>query len=1448
VKVSRTLIPWPEDAPRRASINSFGIGGSNAHAIIEQANPKGRANHVSSYINVQNELALEEDETPKPFTVVLSANDAVSLRSNIKALCTHLINPRVKVNLSDLAYTLSERRTLLFHRAFVTTRTTDLNEDDFVVAKKNPQATKIGFIFTGQGAQWPRMGKDLVEFFPWTRSILEELDQVLQAQPDPPEWSLVTELTEPRTATHMRQPEMSQPLVTALQLCIVEVLKSWNITPSCVVGHSSGECAAAYVAGWIDRAGALKAAFYRGRAALNCRNETEGDVGMLAIGLGAEAALPFLSKYDGSASIACFNSPNSLTISGKNSALEALADEIKAAGYFARPLQVDMAYHSKFMDVPGEEYHKLLDSDDKFVPLDGSSSGVNLFSSVTGLKKETPADSLYWKTNMVSPVRFDDALKEMITKDMPSLLIEIGPSGALGGPVSQVLKSLPNGGDISYCASWARGANAGKALFDVAGRLFVTGAPIDISVVNKYDDKVLTIIDLPNYSWNHTIKYWHESTASKDWRFRKYVAHDLLGSKILGTPWHSPIWRNRLNIANVPWILDHKMGGDAIMPAAGFLTLALEALYQKHCALNPNNAPASPNELCYRFRNVRFSRALVLEKDKDTLLVMTLVKVPGNKDWHEFRISTSEADIVAEHCFGLIRIQDPVDEVLQDIAPLKSPQGAGLWYKVERDIGMEFGPAFQKLISIEATSGVRACRTLVSLSPPDSPFSPQSYYPIHPAALDGCFQTPIPANMAGERINVRDAMIPAIVDDVIINKVPVGLKEGLSYATSVYSGRGRPDQDKSWVANTSVYDHETGALAMRITGLNYVKLDVPPRPDPHTFDLLSWQPDVTLLTQDQMMYLPLEKSSRRLDRVIDLIAYKNPALNVLEISLEKSDTSCLWFGEGNLSARGRYHKYDFASTDGKALVDVQTKYEAKDNTSFVFISTEKEGLGLSTNVRYDLVIIKTSKKTQSEWADLIQTLKPFFSEYTSTLLVQLEDEGLTAAGQNPAKYVETTGDIDQTSPSESTGRSSPISRGSEQDGSSSSIDSLTRDHEEAENFFKRGGLGPVGQRLAKAVDSSSVIEIPASDSDSPIAYLFTNINAGGISKHSQRNLTIAYLSENARVALGPSLQATLEASGWDITQQTYPFSKPQDGSVVLILDELSTPLLRWSSENQWDAVKTLITSGSPVLWITKGAQGVATNPDNALVHGLFRVARHEDSSLNITTLDVQSSTSRATEWAIGQVLRLLGQDRPAESQYMERDGILHIQRLIPDAEVNDFKRAEVEGYEPVVKSFRSNEAQVQLRAERLGTLQSLTWCETNAGEIPEPEQNNIEVEVMAVGVNFKDVAITMGIVPDNEYNIGFECSGVVTRLGVGVTKFKIGDHVCMLKQGTYANRIHVHVDRCHTIPASMSYEEAATIPSVYLCSLYALYHLANLQEGQVRTVPLYEHFPHKPKC
>lgn len=577
------------------------MGGSNAHVIVEQASAEYQPRHVSSHLSADdddeeddlddvNSSSSGSDTAARPSLLLVSANDATSLQAGIQALGDHLANPRVRVKLADLAYTLSERRSRLWHRAFTTTASTEFVEHakSWTAGKKSGQDCRIGFVFTGQGAQWPQMGKDLLRYFPsLVRDVLDELDRVLQSLREPPKWTLLQELTEPRTPDHLRQPEFSQPLVTALQLCILAVLETWGIKPSSVVGHSSGEIAAAYSAGRLDRASAIIAAFHRGRAALNRKSQVEKDVGMLAVGLDADTvSTEFLDKYTGEAWIACFNSPNSVTISGKSSALDALKEDISTAGHFARRLQVDLAYHSELMGAIGEEYEKLLVAEPAFdnraspAPLADEEDDVAMYSSVTAgrLVAGATTDAEYWRSNMISPVRFDEAIQTMLGAPRPpNYLIEIGPSGALAGPIAQLLKSLPQqvGGHVTYASSWKRGADAGKAIFDLAGRLWVSGFTVNTAAVNRYDGTEHTIVDLPNYRWNHSVKYWHENAASKDWRFRKYPVHDLLGSKILGVPWTAPIWRSYLNVSNVPYLLDHRLGK---LPAVAVRLLALVLL------------------------------------------------------------------------------------------------------------------------------------------------------------------------------------------------------------------------------------------------------------------------------------------------------------------------------------------------------------------------------------------------------------------------------------------------------------------------------------------------------------------------------------------------------------------------------------------------------------------------------------------------------------------------------------------------------------------------------------------------------------------------------------------------------------------------------------------------------------------------------------------------------
>ncbi|ERF70897.1 hypothetical protein EPUS_02419 [Endocarpon pusillum Z07020] len=180
---------------------------------------------------------------------------------------------------------------------------------------------------------------------------------------------------------------------------------------------------------------------------------------------------------------------------------------------------------------------------------------------------ETSTDIKYWKSDMVPPVRFEQACSEMISSsEGVNFLIELGPSGA---PIAKIKKSLPGGGtNTKYCAAAKRGPDSVMSTFGVDGQFFIAGSNVIMSHVNRDDsdfDTAAVIKDLPNYVWYHSVKYWHESEASKDWRFRQFPHHhDLLGSKILGTSWNAPSWKKILNVIDVPWLKDHRMGNDIV--------------------------------------------------------------------------------------------------------------------------------------------------------------------------------------------------------------------------------------------------------------------------------------------------------------------------------------------------------------------------------------------------------------------------------------------------------------------------------------------------------------------------------------------------------------------------------------------------------------------------------------------------------------------------------------------------------------------------------------------------------------------------------------------------------------------------------------------------------------------------------------------------------------------
>ncbi len=194
VQASHRARPWPPGL-RRASVNSFGFGGSNAHVVLEEAKPWANAAHVSSLkgSDAVDDFFAEDDNavSESASILVFSANDEQALQSSVEALKRHVMNPVVQVSLGDLAYTLSQRRTHHFYRGFIVTDKAAFDSNALMSGKKSAKVPQVGFVFTGQGAQWPQMGKLLIERFPAAQKTLQYLDTVLQGSLSPPLWSLI---------------------------------------------------------------------------------------------------------------------------------------------------------------------------------------------------------------------------------------------------------------------------------------------------------------------------------------------------------------------------------------------------------------------------------------------------------------------------------------------------------------------------------------------------------------------------------------------------------------------------------------------------------------------------------------------------------------------------------------------------------------------------------------------------------------------------------------------------------------------------------------------------------------------------------------------------------------------------------------------------------------------------------------------------------------------------------------------------------------------------------------------------------------------------------------------------------------------------------------------------------------------------------------------------------
>lgn len=384
----------------------------------------------------------------------------------------------------------------------------------------------------------------------------------------------------------MDDPTYGQPICTALQIALAELLSSWGVLPSVVVGHSSGEISAAFCTGTITRESAWKIAYYRGYVAAIVQKSTREPGGMMSVGLSCADVEPYLlgangkrSSAIGSISVACVNSPRNVTLAGGEEKLDMLQAKLDKDEVFARKLKVEIAYHTSYMDDVASTYRSLIQGVGPGKPSYVQTENPKMVSTVTG--QEICTDALtedYWVSNLVSTVRFSDAIAHLCdqTPQKKKLdhearegmsvdqFLEIGPHSTLRGPLMDIVRSFKNAKHIGYFSMLRRGEDALATVLEAAGGLHCAGYEIDLAKVNNPQGGGLIqtsmLTNLPAYPFNHEKRYWLESRMSKSFRFREFPHHELLGTRVEDWNPLEARWRNRIILSEKPWLKDHAVG------------------------------------------------------------------------------------------------------------------------------------------------------------------------------------------------------------------------------------------------------------------------------------------------------------------------------------------------------------------------------------------------------------------------------------------------------------------------------------------------------------------------------------------------------------------------------------------------------------------------------------------------------------------------------------------------------------------------------------------------------------------------------------------------------------------------------------------------------------------------------------------------------------------------
>ncbi|WP_053404616.1 type I polyketide synthase [Persicobacter sp. CCB-QB2] len=732
LKVPTELMAWPSEKVI-GGINSFGAGGTNAHAVLEAYEPE--------------KIAPAEEEGEKLVNDISLYTISAQSEAALKAMVAHHISflNNTTASLQDICYSLGKYRSNLQFRLSVAVGDKEellealeayLNDESrvgMVTSEDTGLKPKVGFIFSGQGPQWFGMGRQLMQTEPIFKSVIDRIDAILSKLAD---WSLVEELSKSEEESRISETRIAQPAIMAVQIGLMEMWKAAGVQPEGVVGHSIGEVAAAYTSGALTLEQAVDVIFNRSRG----QDKATGKGKMLAAAMTVEEAKKEIIGVEDVVSIAAINGPKMLTFAGDVAPLEEIAARLDSRDIFHRFLRVNVPFHSHHMEPLKDE----LIADLRHIA--PKKADISLYSTVSGKQEDgTHLVSEYWYANVRESVYFTDAVRSMI-QDGFNTFVEIAPHPVLASGAIDLLKEA--GVEGALVASIRRKEAEKQIFMQNLGLMHQLNYPVQWE---KACPGATQKVEVPTYAWQKE-SFWFETEEHKAKRTGTKV-HPMLNSAVASNVDEGNfIWDIQLDKNEEPYILDHQVDDVIIFPGTGHLEIATAA------------GQASFGEQFGFLEDIRFENALFLPDDGE----MPHVRLEISSLEGDYVISTKprnqEEAEWTQHSRGKINaLGDHFTSEPANLEEVKTRVNRRMpivpMYNELKNAGLLYGDTFRAITGLWTSKG----EVLSEVTLHDDIEYGAERYNVHPAVLDACLHT-IFAGKKHEQDNKRGIYLPVGID------------------------------------------------------------------------------------------------------------------------------------------------------------------------------------------------------------------------------------------------------------------------------------------------------------------------------------------------------------------------------------------------------------------------------------------------------------------------------------------------------------------------------------------------------------------------------------------------------------------------------------------------------------------------------------------------------------